>query len=307
MKKPALTGSAALPSAWRSDSRRRDALTAYAYILPSLLLITAFYLLPILMTAFYSFTKFNLLQAPEYVGLDNFGRLFSDPFVRASIMNTLYFTAITVPVQSLLALLLAAVMASRMKSIGKRLAIGSTFIPVISSMIIVGVLWRMMFNTDVGIINAMLAIFGADPVNWLGGKATALISVCIVMIWKNVGYFLVIYYVAILDIPRSLYEAAEMDGANWWKKFFLVTLPSLRGITYLVVTLGTIWSFQVFDLVYIMTGGGPGTSTVTLVMTVYNAAFKQYEMGYAAAISLLLFAIVVVITIIQKRFLGERE
>ena len=119
-----------------------------------------------------------------------------------------------------------------------------------------------------------------------------MLSVCIVSVWKNVGYFLVIYYAGIMDIPKELYEASKVDGANGIQCFFRITLPGLKNITYLVLTLGMIWSFQVFDLVYTMTGGGPGTSTITLVMTIYNAAFKEYNMGYASAVALLLFVFV---------------
>ncbi|GGD88570.1 carbohydrate ABC transporter permease [Paenibacillus nasutitermitis] len=294
-------------TSWGLQSGSRNtAYTGYLFILPSFLLILTFYVLPILMTAFFSFTEFNLLQPYHFVGMANFTRMFSDPFVKASIMNTIVYTLITVPVQTFLALLIAAVFAGHTKGRWKNFVKSSTFIPVISSMIIVGVLWRMMFNAEIGFINTFLSIFGVSPINWLGGKSTSLISVCIVTIWKNVGYFLIIYYAGLMDIPRSHYEAAEVDGANRIQKFFYITIPSLRNITYLVVTLGTIWSFQVFDLVYVMTGGGPGTSTVTLVMTIYNTAFRQYNMGYASAISFLLFAIVILVSVIQKRLLNER-
>ncbi len=288
----------------KKDSSFREALTGYAMILPSFILLLMFFVVPIFMTAFYSFTKFNVLEAPQFVGLRNYTKMFSDPFVIASIKNTLLYTIITVPVQTVASLLLACVFVAKKDSPWKNFAKSSTFIPVISSMIIVGTLWRMMFNTDIGIINTLLSLIGVEQVNWLGGKFTSLLVVCVASIWKNAGYFLVIYYAGIMDIPRSYYEAAEVDGANAIQKFFFITLPSLRNITYLVVTLGTIWSFQVFDLVYVMTGGGPGTSTVTLVMTIYNTAFKQYNMGFASSISFLLFAIVIIISVIQKKFLG---
>jgi multiple sugar transport system permease protein len=119
-------------------------------------------------------------------------------------------------------------------------------------------------------------------------------------VWKNVGYFLVIFYAAIMEVPRSLYEAAEVDGASRSQQFFYITLPGLSSVTYLVVTLGTIWSFQIFDMVYTMTGGGPGLSTVTLVLTIYNTAFREYSMGYASSIALLLFVFVILISYLQR-------
>jgi multiple sugar transport system permease protein len=142
-------------------------------------------------------------------------------------------------------------------------------------------------------------------VNWLGGSFSALVSVAITSIWKNLGYFLVIYYAGIMDIPVSLYEAARVDGAGGIQRFFYITLPSLRHITYLIVTLGTIWSFQVFDLVYTMTGGGPGMATVTLVLTTYRVAFKEYNMGYASMIALLLLFLILIISTLQKRFMRD--
>ncbi|MFQ7002867.1 MAG: carbohydrate ABC transporter permease [Ruthenibacterium lactatiformans] len=156
-------------------------------------------------------------------------------------------------------------------------------------------------------VNSIIHAFGLPSVNWLGGKLTSMLSVCIVSVWKNVGYFLVIYFAGIMDIPRSLYEAAEVDGANAFQRFFKITLPGLSSVTFLVVTLGTIWSFQVFDLVYTMTGGGPGTSTVTLVLTTYNAAFKEYNMGYASAVAMLMFVFVLAVSGLQKLLLKGGE
>ena len=143
------------------------------------------------------------------------------------------------------------------------------FIPVIASAVTAGTIWRIILSTDGGILNNILGVFGIDPVNWLGSTSTSLVSICIVAVWKNVGYFLVIYYAGIMGIPRDLYEAARVDGATTIQQFTKITLPMLKPITYLVVTLGIIWSFQVFDLSYQMTGGGPGHSSVTLVMSIY--------------------------------------
>ena len=182
----------------------------------------------------------------------------------------------------------------------------SLFVPVIASAILVGTLWFTLLSPR-GVVNSIIHAFGLPSVNWLGGKLTSMLSVCIVSVWKNVGYFLVIYFAGIMDIPRSLYEAAEVDGANAFQRFFKITLPGLSSVTFLVVTLGTIWSFQVFDLVYTMTGGGPGTSTVTLVLTTYNAAFKEYNMGYASAVAMLMFVFVLAVSGLQKLLLKGGE
>ena len=203
-------------------------------------------------------------------------------------------------------LVLAAVIAELFHNKFGNFVKSSLFVPVIASAILVGTLWFTLLSPR-GVVNSFIHAFGLPSVNWLGGKLTSMLSVCIVSVWKNVGYFLVIYFAGIMDIPRSLYEAAEVDGANAFQRFFKITLPGLSSVTFLVVTLGTIWSFQVFDLVYTMTGGGPGTSTVTLVLTTYNAAFKEYNMGYASAVAMLMFVFVLAVSGLQKLLLKGGE
>ena len=276
------------------------------YVLPSFVLILIFSIIPILMNAYFSFTKYNVIQSPQWIGLANYARMIKDHYVVDSLRNTLVYTAITVPLQTAGALVLGAVIASFFKNKLGNFVKGSLFVPTIASGILIGTLW-FLFLAPRGVVNEILNLFHLPSVTWLGGKYSSMLSVCMVSVWKNVGYFLVIYYAGIMDIPKELYEAAKVDGANGIQCFFKITLPELKNITYLVLTLGIIWSFQVFDLVYIMTGGGPGTSTITLVMTIYNAAFKEYNMGYASAVALLLFVIILLINIVQKRFFKEED
>lgn len=277
------------------------------YILPSFLLIIVFSLIPLIMTGYFGFTDYNVMQSPRWIGLDNFKRLLGDPFFKPAIWNTVVYTAITVPIQTILALVIAFVIADSFQNKFGGFIRSSLFIPVISSMILVGTVWKFMLATESGIINTIISVVGINKINWLGEYKLAMISVCIVAIWKNVGYFLVIYYAGIMDIPRSHFEAAKVDGATKWQTLRYIVIPHLRPITYLVVTLGTIWSFQVFDLVYIMTGGGPGTATVTMVMSIYQNGFKHYRMGYASAMSAILFVLVLVVSIAQKRLFNKDE
>lgn len=285
--------------------KQKEAMVGIAYVLPSFILIMVFSLIPIIMNVYFSFTKYNVMQPPEFVGLSNYARMIKDSYVWASLKNTAVFTLITVPLQTILSLLFAAVIAEQFRSKFGDFLKSSLFIPVIASAILVGTLWSILLSPT-GVINQVLGVLGFPAINWLGGKFTSLFSICITSIWKNVGYFLVIYYAGIMNIPRSLYEAAEVDGASLIQRFFYITIPGLSSVTFLVVTLGTIWSFQVFDLVYTMTGGGPGMSTVTLVLTIYNTAFKEYNMGYASAIALLMFAFVLFISFLQKLLLKDR-
>lgn len=285
---------------------KKKNIQGFLYILPSLVLILIFSVIPILMNVYFSFTKYNVIQAPEWTGLANYKRLIEDHYVVDSLKNTLVYTAVTVPLQTIGALALAAVIANFFRNKFGNFVKGSLFVPTIASGILIGTLW-FLFLAHRGVVNEILNLFHIPSVTWLGGKYSSMLSVCIVSVWKNVGYFLVIYYAGIMDIPKELYEASKVDGANGIQCFFRITLPGLKNITYLVLTLGMIWSFQVFDLVYTMTGGGPGTSTITLVMTIYNAAFKEYNMGYASAVALLLFVFVLLLNILQKNFFKEED
>ena len=288
--------------------KKDDIILSFGYILPSFVLLCVFSLIPIGMNVYYSFTKFNILKPPEFVGLVNFKRMLTDPYIGASLRNTIVFTIITVPFQTFFALLFANTIAEYLRGKFGNALKSALFIPVIASSVLVGTIFSFLLDAN-GIINHLLQGVGLESVNWLGGKHTSMNSVCMATIWKNVGYFLVIFYAGIMDIPRELYEAADVDGATHRQKFLHITVPSLSSVTYLVITLGTIWSFQVFDMVFTMTNGGPGMSTVTLVLTIYNSAFKGYNMGYAASIALLLFVLVLIVQFIQRRIFkgGNRD
>ena len=287
--------------------KKKEALQGIIYVLPSFILIMAFCIIPIFMSGYFSFTSYNIMTPPKFVGLENYEKVFQDGYVADAAKNTLLYVLMTVPAQTILSLVFAAFLAYKMQNKTGGFLRSVMFIPVIASAVTAGTIWRIILNTEGGVLNNILNFFHLDSVNWLGSTKTALISICIVAVWKNVGYFLVIYYAGIMGISKDLYEAAKVDGATSIQQFFKITLPMLKPITYLVVTLGIIWSFQVFDLAYLMTGGGPGRATVTLVMGIYNAAFKQYKMGYACAMAMLLLLIVVIINVIENLFFKERK
>lgn len=287
--------------------KKKEALQGIIYVLPSFILIMAFCIIPIFMSGYFSFTSYNIMTPPKFVGLENYEKVFQDGYVADAAKNTLLYVLMTVPAQTILSLVFAAFLAYKMQNKTGGFLRSVMFIPVIASAVTAGTIWRIILNTEGGLLNNILNFFHLDSVNWLGSTKTALISICIVAVWKNVGYFLVIYYAGIMGISKDLYEAAKVDGATSIQQFFKITLPMLKPITYLVVTLGIIWSFQVFDLAYLMTGGGPGHATVTLVMGIYNAAFKQYKMGYACAMAMLLLLIVVIINVIENLFFKERK
>lgn len=286
--------------------KRKEAAQGILYVLPSFVLLLIFCLIPIAMSAYYSFTDYNVMKAPSFTGIANYLKIFQDAYFVASLKNTLLYVCITVPIQTILSLVFAAFLARKMSTMRTGGFLRSVmFIPVIASAVTAGTIWRIIYSADNGLLNSFLGIFHIPAVNWLGNTDTALISICVVAIWKNVGYFLVIYYAGIMGISRDLYESSAVDGATPWQQFWKITFPMLKPITYLVVTLGIIWSFQVFDLSYLMTGGGPGKATVTLVMSIYNAAFKQHRMGYACAQAMFLLIVVVVINVIEDKVFKE--
>ncbi len=289
------------------NRKKKEALQGVIYILPSFILIACFSVLPIFMSGYFSFTNYNVMNDPTFAGLENYAKIFKDAYVADAIKNTLAYVVITVPIQTILSLVFAAFLAYKMQNKTGGFLRSIMFIPVIASAVTAGTIWRIILNTDGGLLNNLLGVFHISPVNWLGSTKTALISICIVAIWKNVGYFLVIYYAGIMGISKDLYEAARVDGGTNIQQFCKITMPMLKPITYLVVTLGIIWSFQVFDLSYQMTGGGPGRSTVTIVMAIYNAAFKQYKMGYACAMAMVLLVIVLIINGLENLLFKEKE
>lgn len=284
---------------------RLKKLKPYGYIMPLGILLCTFYVLPIIMSVFFSFTKYNIMAPPTFIGFDNYSKLLEDKTLITSIVNTMKFSIVVVPIQTILSLLLAVWINSRASSRAAKFAKSAIFIPVLSSMVLIGMLWKSLLSGDTSPINQILSIFGLSATNLLGNSKTALPTLMFISIWKNVGYFMVIYISALMDVPKSYYEASRVDGATKWQEFKSITLPLLKPTTIMVVFLGVIWSLQVFDLVYTLTGGGPGMSTMTIVMHAYNLNFKNFNSGYAMAVANVLFFIIATASIVQKTFIKK--
>ncbi|SHH88807.1 multiple sugar transport system permease protein [Clostridium collagenovorans DSM 3089] len=275
----------------------------YGYIIPIGIIIVAFSVLPIIMSIFFSFTKYNIMQPPEFIGLENYKSLFTDKALMESIKNTIRFSVVTVPIQTILSLLLATWVVRGTSGRISNIVKGAFFIPVLSSMVLIGMVWKSLLNGDASPINQFLGLFGLNAANWLGSSKTALNTLMMIAVWKNVGYFMVLYIAALMDIPNSYYEAAKVDGSSTWRVLKDITVPLLKPTTIMIVFLGIIRSLQVFDLVYTLTGGGPGMSTMTVVMHAYNLNFKSFNSGYAMAVANVLFLIIAIISILQKTLL----
>ncbi|MCT4508462.1 MAG: sugar ABC transporter permease [Tepidibacter sp.] len=277
--------------------------TAYGYILPIGILLVSFYVIPILMSVYFSFTKYNIMAPAKFVGLKNYMNLSKDKMFIASLKNTIIYTIGVVPLQTSIALLMAVWITKREKSRINELVKGAMFVPVISSMILIGIVWRIFLNGGSSPLNIIFTYLGLDIPNWIGNTKLALPTLMGISVWKNAGYFMVIYISAIMDIPKSYYESARVDGANKFHEFFYITVPLLKPTTIMVVFLGCIWSLQTFDLVYTLTGGGPGVSTMTMVLHIYNLVFKQFRAGYAMAVANVLFLLIAIISILQRKLL----
>ncbi|MEH2291504.1 carbohydrate ABC transporter permease [Nostoc sp.] len=283
-------------------------LAGYLFMMPTILVLGTFVVLPILYAVFLSLQKVQLLGGIEYefIGFRNFTRLAEDERVWIALRNTAEYVAIVVPTQTILALILAVTLNSGIH--GKNWWRILYFLPTVTSSSVLTLIFMWIYNTD-GLLNDFLAFVGLPTYNWLGDPAVALKGITIMNIWSTAPFFMVIYLAALQDIPQTLYEAAELDGADGWQQFIHITLPLLKPVTFFVATVGVIGTFQLFDQSYIFSGGtgGPNNATLTVVLLIYQAVFRNLQMGYAAAIAFLLAAVIIAISLIQRRlFGGER-
>ena len=275
---------------------------------PSILVLGTFIILPIFYALFLSFQKVQLLGGIGYdfIGLRNYSRLIEDGRVWIALRNTVEYVVIVVPTQTLLALVLAVTLNSGIK--GKHWWRIIYFLPTITSSAVLTLIFMWIYNTN-GLLNEFLAIFGLPTYNWLGDPAVALKGIMLMNIWSTAPFFMVIYLAALQDIPKSVYEAATLDGANGWRQFFHITLPLLKPVTFFVASVGVIGTFQLFDQSYIFSGGsgGPNNATLTVVLLIYQYVFKDLQMGYAAAVAFLLAVVIVAVTLIQRWFFGGEK
>jgi multiple sugar transport system permease protein len=289
-------------------SNLRENLAAYLFLAPTILVLGTFVVLPILYSVFLSFHKVQLLGKIEYqfIGFRNFSRLIEDERVWIALKNTAEYVAIVVPSQTILALVLAVTLNSGIR--GKNWWRILYFLPTVTSSAVLTLIFMWIYNTD-GLLNDVLAFMGLPTYNWLGDPAVALKAIMIMNIWSTAPFYMVIYLAVLQDIPQKLYEAAELDGANSWQQFIYITIPLLNPVTFFVVAIGIIGTFQLFDQSYIFSAGtgGPNNATLTLVLLIYQAVFRNLQMGYAAAIAFLLAVVIITITLIQRHLFGGEK
>lgn len=298
---------AAPPQRTRSRSRaRRNALVGWSFILPNFIGFALLTLIPMGAAFVIAFMKWDSYSPPEWVGFANFARLLRDESFWIALGNTAYYAAGHIPLTILASLGLALLLNRKLRGLGFfRTAM---FFPYITSLVAVAVVWNMLFNPTAGPINQFLELIGvADPPGWTTSSAWAMPAVIITSVWRDMGYYMVLYLAGLQAIPQEYYEAAEVDGANAWQRFWNITIPSLRPTTFFVLIMVTIASFKVFDLIVVMTGGGPGRSTLVLSQLIYREGITENRFGYSSAISLVLFVIVLTFTVVQFKLQQRKE
>ncbi|MGN8646308.1 carbohydrate ABC transporter permease [Gracilibacillus sp. HCP3S3_G5_1] len=269
----------------------------YAFLLPNMLIFGIFVGLPAIYGVYYSFTEWDGISSPVFVGLENFRQILTDSNFWDMLKRTFIYVVLVVPFTVISALGLAWLLTRKIKFTNFFRTI--FYLPVMISFIVVGLMWNWILQVDTGLINYLLSLISIDPVNWLLDPIMANLSVIIVTIWARVGFFMVIFIAGLQNISPTLYEAADIDGASGRVKFFKITVPMLKPITLLVIILSFIEFFKTFALVVSLTGGGPINSTKYYVQYTYDVGFNQGEFGVGSALSLILFIIMAVITLIQ--------
>jgi len=286
--------------------RRRATLIGWSFILPNFLGFALFTLVPVIAALGLSFMSWDAYNPPKWVGLHNFIRLSQDPMFWAALENTVLYAVGHVPLTLALSLGLALVLNRKLRGIEFfRVAI---FFPYISSLVAIAIVWNLLFDPTSGPVNVLLTHLGVhNPPGWTSSTTWALPAVIITSVWKDMGYYMILFLAGLQAIPGELYEAASVDGASAWHKFWNVTVPGLRPTTFFVLVILTVSSFKVFDLIFVMTEGGPGRATLVLSQLIYQDGILNGQFGYSSAISLVLFVMVLLITLFQYRLQNRRQ
>lgn len=277
----------------------RDAAWAHLLLFPTYIGLFGLVLGPIVAGFVISFFRWDIITPPEFIGLGNYQGLIRDDFFWKALRNTLYYVVGSIPPAIALALLLALALNQPLR--GRAIFRTVYFIPVVSSTVAIAVLWGWMYNTQIGLFNYLLSFLGLPRIPWISSETWAMPAVIIMSVWKGLGYNMILFLAGLQGIPEDYYEAAKIDGASAFRRFRDITLPLLSPTTFLVAILAIISSFQVFEQTYILTGGGPSSSTLTVVLMIFLRGFQDFRMGYASALAYILFAIVFMVTLLQWR------
>jgi multiple sugar transport system permease protein len=280
----------------QTPGSKKEAVEGFLFISPWLIGFLIFTLGPLIASIFLSLSKWDIFSDPQFVGMQNYVKLFEDPLFKKSLWNTFYYAIFSIPLGMIGGLSLALLLNQKVK--GLPIFRTMFYLPSVTSGVAVALLWKWIFNPEFGLANAILNWFGLPSSQWLSSPAWAMPALIIMSLW-GVGGGMLIYLAGLQGIPQQLYEAAELDGAGSWSCFVNITLPMLSPTLFFQLIMGIIGSFQVFTQVFVMTGGGPANATLVYVLYLYRNAFQWWKMGYASALAWFLFAIILVLTLIQ--------
>ncbi len=279
--------------------KHREAFVGYLFILPTYIGFTIFILYPLVESVRISFQEFSLLRGSTYIGFDNYVQMFADGRLRIAYINTVIFTLFAVFFNAGIGLILAVMLNRRLPVLMRNLYRSIFFFPVLIAHTYIAVIWRFLYQQDTGVINYYLGLFGVEAIPWLSNAHWAMAAIIILDVWKNTGFAMLVFLAGLQSIPNEYYEAAQLDGANERQLFFRITIPLLSPTIFFILVIFMIGALQVFDTIIVLTQGGPGDATRSVVLYVYEIAFRTFNMGYAAAVSMTLFAIILVLTALQ--------
>lgn len=282
----------------------RRSLVALGFLFPNLVFFIVFLVLPLSQVFVEMFQTGGLIRPITWVGFDNWGRVANDPNVARTLANTMKYAVIIIPTMLVLGLLIALLLQNVTQ--GAPVIRALIYLPVLAPTVIVGLIWLFLLDPDLGAFNLLLRVVGAKPQLWLGSTELALPSVAAMEIWRSAPFWALYFLAALIGMPRELYQAAHLDGANTWNRFRFVTLPLMRRVFLFALVLATIFVLQIFDSVYVLTDGGPAGTTTTLVWYIYHALFFFFRIGFGASMAVLLLLIILTLSLIQMRLLRRR-
>ncbi len=282
---------------------RHKTILPWLLVSPYIIHLLVFVAFPVIFSLVLTFNRWNIISPMEYIGLANYSRILQDRLFWKAVGNTLVFLSIHIPLQIIVALALAEILNQKIKL--RPFFRGAFFLPVIVSGVVVSILWQQLLGYEAGIFNRMLTSIGLGRIGWLIDPNWAMPSIAIMATWKNVGLYIVLFLVGLQTVPKAYYEAADLEGATKWQKFWHITLPMINPTIFMVVILSTIGGFSLFIEPYVMTGGGPLNSTLSAVLYIYKQAFFYYHMGYSATLGIFFAAIILFVIVIQKKFIEK--
>ena len=285
--------------------KQNKSLSSYLLVAPYLLHVVVFVLFPVGFSLFLSFHEWNIIGPMDFVGTANYEKLLQDQYFIKSLRNTLVFLMIHIPLQIIVALGLAVILNEKLWF--RAFFRGAFFMPVVVSGVVVTILWQQLYGYEMGSINTFLMWLGFNKIGWLIDPAWAMPSIAIMATWKNVGLYIILFLVGLQSVPKSLYEASELEGATRWQQFWHITLPVINPTVIMVMILSTIGGFSLFIEPYVMTGGGPLNSTLSSVLYIYKQGFFYYHMGYAATLGLVLALIILFVVFIQRLVIEKKQ